>query len=42
MAQKSERDYTFAALNAARKDALRIPDYQLQSDRYIIYSDIHK
>jgi len=42
MAQKSERDYTFAALNAARKDALRIPDYQIQSDRYIVFSDIHK
>lgn len=42
MAKKQERDYTFESLEAARKDALRISDYQLKSDRYIIFSDIHK
>lgn len=42
MARKSERDYTFESLSAARKDALRISDYQIQSDRYIIFSDVHK
>jgi UDP-2,3-diacylglucosamine pyrophosphatase LpxH len=42
MAAKNERDYTFVSLDAARNGALRIPDYQLKSDRYIILSDVHK
>jgi UDP-2,3-diacylglucosamine pyrophosphatase LpxH len=42
MATKSERDYTFESLDVARRDALRISDYQIESDRYIILSDIHK
>ncbi|GAB4542501.1 MAG: metallophosphoesterase [Anaerolineae bacterium] len=42
MAQKSEQDLTFESLNTARKGALRIPDYQIDSDRYVIFSDIHK
>lgn len=42
MANKGERDFTFESLNAARKDALYIPNYQIQSDRYVIFSDIHK
>ena len=42
MATKSERDYTFESLNTARDKALHIADYQLESDRYIIFSDVHK
>lgn len=42
MATKNERDYTFESLNAARDKALHIADYQLESDRYIIFSDVHK
>jgi UDP-2,3-diacylglucosamine pyrophosphatase LpxH len=38
----SERDDTFASLDAAQKGALHINEYQLESDRYIILSDIHK
>lgn len=42
MARKSERDYTFESLDTAQKDALRISDYQIESDRYAILSDVHK
>jgi UDP-2,3-diacylglucosamine pyrophosphatase LpxH len=42
MARKSERDHTFAALDAARERALRIPDFQIEAHRYAILSDIHK
>ncbi|UCC87039.1 MAG: hypothetical protein JSV81_19645 [Anaerolineales bacterium] len=44
MAQKSEREreHTFTSLNESRKDALHISDYQIKSDRYVIFSDIHK
>jgi len=42
MAQTNERDYTFQALDAARKGALHISNYQIHSDRYIIFSDVHK
>jgi UDP-2,3-diacylglucosamine pyrophosphatase LpxH len=38
----TERDNTFASLDAAQKGALRINDYRLESDRYVILSDIHK
>ena len=42
MAQTNERDYTFQALDVARKGALHISNYQLRTDRYIIFSDVHK
>lgn len=42
MASVAEREHTFASLNAARKDALRVNDYQIGSDRYVILSDTHK
>ncbi len=40
--RKTERDYTFEALNAARQQALRLTDDQLKHDRTIILSDVHK
>jgi len=38
----SEREHTFVALAAARKNALYISGYRLAQDRYIILSDVHK
>jgi UDP-2,3-diacylglucosamine pyrophosphatase LpxH len=42
MANQTERDDTFKSLNAARTRAFHIPDYRIESDRYVIFSDIHK
>jgi UDP-2,3-diacylglucosamine pyrophosphatase LpxH len=42
MATKKEHDHTFQSLDATRKDALHIPNYQIKSDRYVILSDVHK
>lgn len=39
---KTERIYTFEAMNRARRKALRISDYQIERDRYVIFSDTHK
>ncbi|MBN1564901.1 MAG: hypothetical protein JXA10_13725 [Anaerolineae bacterium] len=40
--EKRDRVRTFTALNAAHQHALRIPDYDLMRDRYVILSDTHK
>jgi UDP-2,3-diacylglucosamine pyrophosphatase LpxH len=42
MVLKNERAYTFKALDATRRAALHISDYQLKTDRYVILSDVHK
>lgn len=39
---KTERAYTFDAMNRARRKALHIGDFQIERDRYIIFSDTHK
>jgi hypothetical protein len=39
---KRDRVRTFSALNAAYRRALRIPEYDLAQDRYVILSDTHK
>lgn len=38
----SEHRNTFKKLNAYRANAYHIPDYQLQNERYVIFSDAHK
>ena len=40
--EKRDRARTFAALNTARHHALRISEYDLARDRYVILSDTHK
>jgi UDP-2,3-diacylglucosamine pyrophosphatase LpxH len=37
-----ERYHTFRALSGAMSSALRIRDFQVTRDRYIIFSDLHK
>lgn len=39
---RDERAYTFRALTAARRGALRLNQDQLQRDRFVILSDIHR
>lgn len=39
---KTERAHTFLALTHTRRTALRISDFQLNRDRYVIFSDTHK
>jgi UDP-2,3-diacylglucosamine pyrophosphatase LpxH len=42
MASLDEREFTFKSLNAAYRGALRVSNYQLETDRYVILSDLHK
>lgn len=42
MFKTNERTHTFKSLDAAQKSALRITDYQIAKDRYVILSDVHK
>lgn len=37
-----ERGHTYRALAAARRKAFRVPTYQLDRQRYIIFSDLHR
>lgn len=37
-----ELSYTFKAMDNARKNAFRVPHFNLKKDRYVIFSDVHK
>jgi UDP-2,3-diacylglucosamine pyrophosphatase LpxH len=37
-----ELPHTFRAMDNARKNAFRVPHFNLQKDRYVIFSDVHK
>lgn len=42
MLKTGERSHTFKSLDAAAKSALKIRDYEIEKDRYVILSDVHK
>ncbi|MCI0710103.1 MAG: hypothetical protein L0154_08065 [Chloroflexi bacterium] len=37
-----ELSHTFKAMDNARKNAFRVPHFNLEKDRYVIFSDVHK